>query len=216
MMFNRKVITLISFLMIFICYFFIDRQLTLWMYTHQFYQIRIFYYFTYLPNIFAYGSIILILPFFIASTIQTLKQWQKVFLVASVNMYMAVVVSHALKLILGRSDPKQFIATMFSNKLSTYGFHLFHVGFGDMPSGHTAAIFAASTIIWNVHPNFRWLCIVVCTAVIAGLVAMNDHFLGGCIAGALVGAFIGRCSKNFYFQGRERIEEGEAPLLEII
>jgi hypothetical protein len=70
----------------------------------------------------AYGSIIVFFSFFITSNFQKLKDWQKALFACSVNIYVAIVISHTLKFILGRSDPKQFIAATYFHKILPYGF----------------------------------------------------------------------------------------------
>lgn len=55
------------------------------------------------------------------------------------------------------------------------------------PSGHTAVIFAASTILWKFYPKYRNIYILLCFLTMIGLIAMYYHWLSDIIFGAYIG-----------------------------
>ena len=59
------------------------------------------------------------------------------------------------------------------------------------PSGHMAKTCAVIAVLWILYPKWRWVYVFIVSAVAAGLVLTNLHFLSDVVAGAFVGVSIG-------------------------
>ena len=101
-----------------------------------------------------------------------------------------------LKLAFGRPWPETWV----NNNPSwigthTYGFRPFHGGAGwaSFPSGHTTAITAPCAAIWPQAGRWRPALVALPCLVAAGLIGADFHFVGDCIAGALLGIASAGC-----------------------
>ncbi|QLH41766.1 MAG: phosphatase PAP2 family protein [Coxiellaceae bacterium] len=74
-----------------------------------------------------------------------------------------------------------------------YGFRFFHgtTPYSAFPSGHTAVIVAAMTVLWMTYPRARLLYLIMAMLVIFGLIGMNYHFVSDVIGGAFIGVMTG-------------------------
>jgi membrane-associated phospholipid phosphatase len=123
-----------------------------------------------------------------------LSKFQLTLLAIVINLIVTDSFKDFLKLVFGRYHLVMNMKHMQNCLQSVhYGFYPFHGGmaYQSFPSGHTAAIFAAMSIIWIVYPKWRWLCVISCTAVMSCLLIFNHHFLSDIIAGAFLGALTG-------------------------
>ena len=109
------------------------------------------------------------------------------------SVAISIFIKDALKAPFGRYWP----STWVNNNPSlihdhAYGFHWFHKGviYQSFPSGHTTVGVAFMVALWLSYPRspWRWLGVLVASAIVMGLLADNYHFIGDCLAGAWVGA----------------------------
>jgi membrane-associated phospholipid phosphatase len=100
-----------------------------------------------------------------------------------------------LKYVFGRPWPEtwvehnpSFIGT------HTYGFFPDHGGAGwaSFPSGHTTMISAPMAVFWRGLRRWRAWTLAPPILVAVGLVGMDFHFMSDCLAGAALGALVGR------------------------
>jgi membrane-associated phospholipid phosphatase len=95
----------------------------------------------------------------------------------------------ALKRVFGRSSPAPDYIQM-----REYRFHFLHGGAtgGSFPSGAAAISVAIAAVLWHAIPRWRWLISLLIGLLLAALVAGNFHWVSDVIAGAFMGATIGR------------------------
>jgi membrane-associated phospholipid phosphatase len=130
----------------------------------------------------------------------------------AVNLVATTAVKDLLKWAFGRSWPETwgnrnpFHPSLISD--GTYGFHPFHSGgvYQSFPSGHTAATFAVISMLWLSRPRWRWLYALVAAFVSLALVALDFHFVGDVIAGAMLGTATGVLATKWF---RLRPRDGE-------
>jgi membrane-associated phospholipid phosphatase len=92
-----------------------------------------------------------------------------------------------LKSVFGRTWPLYNRPSLILD--GAYGFNFFYSGqeFESFPSGHMASICALTVVFWICYPKFRPICAACISAMGAGLIVGNYHFLGDVIAGGFVG-----------------------------
>jgi membrane-associated phospholipid phosphatase len=119
---------------------------------------------------------------------------QTVLLAISANVIVTTAIKQLLKWSFGRYWPK----TWKENNPSFlhgghYGFHFFQAGpaYESFPSGHAAVICCVVSILWISYPRWRWLYALVTGCICVALVAMNYHFVGDVVAGAVLGGITG-------------------------
>jgi membrane-associated phospholipid phosphatase len=113
-----------------------------------------------------------------------------------------------LKFAFGRTWPETWVRNNPSFiRDHVYGFFPFHggPGFAAFPSGHTAAVCAAMSVLWICYPRFRLLYAAAIAAVGVGLVGANFHFLGDVIAGAFLGISVGWLTVTIWEKGRRGV-----------
>jgi membrane-associated phospholipid phosphatase len=119
----------------------------------------------------------------------------------AVNLIVTLALESALKPVFGRYWPDTWIDNNPSLiQDNAYGFHPFHDGtaYSSFPSGHTTRIVAVMSLLWVAYPGWRWLSVLVSGAVVVGLIGMNYHFVGDCIAGAFLGSITGAYAAHFF------------------
>jgi membrane-associated phospholipid phosphatase len=112
----------------------------------------------------------------------------------SISVIVAATMKDELKFVFGRTWPKTWIGDHPSFlRDGSYGFNFMHGGttYQSFPSGHMAAICAASAVLWIVYPRLRWIWFLMALTVGTLLVGTNYHFLSDVIAGAFVGISTG-------------------------
>ena len=100
-----------------------------------------------------------------------------------------------LKIILARNWPMAYtndglhISLLGSN---VYGFHFFKPGRwqGSFPSGHTTFISSSSIIMALIFKRYRYIFLGLIPTMMILLLLQNFHFLGDCLSGIALGAFI--------------------------
>lgn len=100
-------------------------------------------------------------------------------------LLLAMIMTLLLKVVLGRARPELFF------EQGLYGFYFFKTQwiYFSSPSGHTARIFAAMTVLSGVFPRARVLWLLIALSVAASRVLLNEHYVGDVILGAWVGGF---------------------------
>jgi membrane-associated phospholipid phosphatase len=112
----------------------------------------------------------------------------------SISVIVAATMKDELKYVFGRTWPKSWLGNNPSFlRDGVYGFNFMHGGttYQSFPSGHMAALCAASAVLWIVYPQLRWLWFLAAFTVGAVLVGTNYHFLSDVVAGAFVGVSAG-------------------------
>jgi membrane-associated phospholipid phosphatase len=123
-----------------------------------------------------------------------LSRLEAVILLCGLSIIASAAIKSELKFVFGRTWPE----TWTNNNASlirdgVYGFNFFHRGraYESFPSGHTAAVCSAMSVLWLCYPRWRALYAIVVAAVVIGLIGSDFHFLGDIVAGAFVGASTG-------------------------
>jgi membrane-associated phospholipid phosphatase len=123
-----------------------------------------------------------------------LSRLEAVILLCGLSIIVAAAVKGELKFVFGRTWPE----TWTNNNPSlirdgVYGFNFFRSGraYESFPSGHTAAVCAAMSVLWLCYRRWRALYAVVVALVVVGLIGSDFHFLGDVVAGGFVGASTG-------------------------
>ncbi len=122
-------------------------------------------------------------------------------LAASISLIVAVFLEYYLKFLFGRYWPDTWVNNNPSLiHDSAYGFHPFHFGeaYGSFPSGHSARVFAALSVVWIAYPRFWLPGLLICISVMVGLVLLNHHFVSDTIAGAFLGSLTGMYAACFF------------------
>ncbi len=212
---HHLVYGLISVIVICIFYFYVDRDASMF-----FHRVRhteffnVFFWMQYLSNILEY-AVPLVYIYLIVMLFSKRFYYLEEFLFASAtSLLVAVSLKNFFKNIFGRYWTETFThnnpSLIQSHK---YGFNFFHTGsaYDSFPSGHSAVIFSVATVIWIMYPRLRWLSVIVCAAVIIGLLGCDFHFPSDIIAGAFIGVvaayFVMHSSQIFARNIREHEEE---------
>lgn len=123
-----------------------------------------------------------------------LSRLEAVILLCGLSIIVSAALKNELKFIFGRTWPETWIGNNPSLiRDGVYGFHFFHRGraYEAFPSGHTAAVCSAMSVLWQCYPHWRALYAVVVGLVVVGLLGSDFHFLGDIVAGGFVGASTG-------------------------
>ena len=142
-----------------------------------------------------------------------LSRLEAVILLCGLSIIVSAALKNELKFFFGRTWPE----TWTNNNPSlirdgVYGFFFLHGGRGydAFPSGHTAAVCAAMSVLWLCYPRWRALYAVVVALVVVGLLGSDFHFLGDIVAGGFVGASTGWLAVLMWEAGGpKRITEDE-------
>ena len=183
----------VTILSLLACYFWIDRPVAFFVERHQINKIQIFRWLTYPPPIAQTWSPLVLAALVVRRAWGPFARWQKVLLVSCLSLIVADVFRTSLGDACGRYWPE----TWFDDNPSligngTYGFHPLVHGddVGSFPSGHAARILGFAAVWWLAVPRSRALALVVCPPLLVSLVAMNYHFVGDVIAGAVLGGIV--------------------------
>ena len=92
------------------------------------------------------------------------------------------ILANLIKLIVGRSRPKQFLADGF------YAFEPWHldVDLRAFPSGHATTVFALAFAVAMIRPAWRWPAFVFAIVISATRIIINAHYLSDVIGGLVV------------------------------
>ena len=123
-----------------------------------------------------------------------LSRLEAVILLCGLSIIVSAALKNELKFIFGRTWPE----TWTNNNPSlirdgVYGFNFFRSGraYESFPSGHTAAVCSAMSVLWLCYPRWRLVCAITVMLVVIGLIGSDFHFLSDVVAGAFVGASTG-------------------------
>jgi membrane-associated phospholipid phosphatase len=176
-----------------VCYFFVDRPVAFFVARHKIADTPRLVWLTEPPPL-VQGWSPLVAAIIVAWWgMSTPRRWQRVALVACVSLIVADQCRESLGDLCGRywpetwhDDNPSLIGT------GAYGFHPFEVGddVGSFPSGHAARIAAFLGVFGVAYPRWRWTCLAIGAPLAVSLVAMNYHFVGDVIAGAVVGGIV--------------------------
>jgi membrane-associated phospholipid phosphatase len=176
-----------------ICYFWIDRPVAFFVERHQINHIRIFRWLTDPPPWVQTWSPVVLAMLAIRRAWGPFARWEGVLFVALLSLIVADVFRTSLGDLCGRYWPE----TWFDHNPSligngTYGFHPLRHGddVGSFPSGHAARIVGFAWVWWIAVPRSRAAAVIVCTPMLASLVAMNYHFVGDVVAGSVLGGLV--------------------------
>jgi membrane-associated phospholipid phosphatase len=120
---------------------------------------------------------------------RTLSSWARTPLLCSWAAMWAVAADIIFKHIFGRSWVEP---TYIQDHL--YGFHFLHGGahWESFPSGTAAISSAIISALWNETPRLRMIGALIVVMLGVGVVINNFHWVSDVIAGAFLGALIGR------------------------
>ncbi|MFZ4116107.1 MAG: phosphatase PAP2 family protein [Chthoniobacterales bacterium] len=204
-LFRNTLLSLIpTALLITFCYFWADPAFSFWVDHENLRCFPIFDYCTHLVDLIMIWSALYYCYFawsFSKERRQSLEkkdaslrlQWPGLNIANSIAI--SIFIKDALKAPFGRYWP----ATWVNNNPSlihdhAYGFHWFHKGviYQSFPSGHTTVAVAFMTALWLSYPRspWRYIGVLVASAIVIGLLADNYHFIGDCLAGGWVGATV--------------------------
>jgi membrane-associated phospholipid phosphatase len=123
-----------------------------------------------------------------------LSRLEAVILLCGLSIIVSAALKNELKFMFGRTWPETWIGNNPSLiRDGVYGFNFFRSGraYESFPSGHTAAVCAAMSVLWLCYRRWRALCAILVGLVVVGLLGSDFHFLGDIVAGAFVGASTG-------------------------
>jgi len=123
-----------------------------------------------------------------------LSRLEAAILLCGLSIIVASAIKGELKFIFGRTWPETWVGNNPSLiRDGVYGFHFFHGGRGydSFPSGHTAAVCAAMSVLWQCYRRWRALYALAVALVVIGLIGSDFHFLSDIVAGGFIGASTG-------------------------
>lgn len=184
---------IVAIILVLIGYFFIDKPVAYFVQNHKIDQFLWLKWFTYPSDLVMILFPLIMIYLLIQKGWKPWSHFQKTLFTIGITAIITTEINSGLKIIFGRYWP----TTWYKNNPSlifshAYGFHYFHWGvdYESFPSGHTAVIFAFTTVIWSVYPKWRWLCLILNALVIIGLIGLDYHFVSDVIAGAFLGGII--------------------------
>lgn len=196
---------LLCLLAVLACVAWVDRPLAWAVHDHGLPGYRGFEMLTHIPDILVgLAALVLLLTPARLAWRRSPAHAERVLLVMSVSLALAVLVKNSLKVVFGRAWPE----TWTGHNLSLihdhfYGFlgWQFDRGYQSFPSGHTTVVFASMSVLWLAAPRLRWLAVLPCVLTMAGLLGMNYHFAGDLVGGA----FLGSVSGLYAWRGSQRL-----------
>jgi len=211
MLYRHLLLIMITTVLVIICYHWVDKAVVYYAVNHHLPDYRLLHHIQRLPELFIVlvplGYLILLIRWHYGYG----NYHDKFALSIMTALLITVAFTDELKFIFGRYWPNTYVEDNLSLlRNGAYGFNWFHSGKGyrSFPSGHTATIFAAMTVVGWFYPKMRFLAIIVCSLVILGLIGMHYHFVSDIIAGACLGTLIGDAVSRISLSERGI---GEAP-----
>lgn len=205
-LFRRGAIALsIGFVLVVVCYFFIDRPVAFYVHNHGINKFAIFQWLTLPPPIVQRWSPLLMAALLVRRAFGPWRRVELALFVACISL----IVADQCRLSLGDLCGRYWPETWRDNNPSligngTYGFHAFQNmrelddflfgqdgdDAGSFPSGHAARIVGFLGVFWAAFPRGRWVCVLLGAPMALSLVAMNYHFVGDVTAGAVLGGIV--------------------------
>ncbi|WP_420421142.1 phosphatase PAP2 family protein [Simkania sp.] len=177
-------------LLVFLCYFFVDREVSTWVYEKKLHHFAFLNWFAEIAKYINAIASLSLIYFGVKRLWKKGKITEQALLATALSSIFASVITDSSKAFFGRYWPETWIQnnpSWIQNKV--YGFNFFHVGWGyfSFPSGHTAIIVAVGTMIWLAFPKWRLLSLLLIILEVIGLIGMNFHFVGDVVGGAFIG-----------------------------
>ncbi len=181
-------------ILVIISYHYVDKPVAIWLHhDHAINHSPTLKFFTYISLLF-WGLVCLIYVYeIIRYAYHKQNRFDQVALLLAHSVVIASFFKNVLKLLFGRYWPE----TLMCNNLSllnnnVYGFRWFHGDefYGAFPSGHTATIVAAMTVLWFTYPRWRWFYLLLVFLVIIILIGLDYHFVSDVIAGGFLGGLV--------------------------
>ncbi len=203
---RTAVVFVVAIAAVVLSYYFVDRAVARGVYDHRVAKTEIFgkpiiKWLTYPPPLAQTWSPLVFAVLMLWRLRGPLAHWQKALLVACLSLMVANEFRTSLGDISGRYWPETWFPPEHPDNPSligdgTYGFRPFELGsigadVGSFPSGHSARIVGFGAVWWIAVPRSRWLCLLLCPPMLAGLVLMNYHFVSDVIAGSVLGGIVG-------------------------
>lgn len=193
------------------CYFFVDRPVAWFVHDHLIPQNDHFLkYVQEPPGWFDWLAPLVIVGLMIRRAGGPFTHLEWALLAAALNLIVTLNFKDNLKFVFGRYWPDTWINHNPSFiDTGAYGFNPFHdgVNYASFPSGHTARIVSVMAVFWFAFPKGRWLWITLAMAVMIALVGMNYHFVGDCLAGAVLGTITAMYTAHFFELDRVATEK---------
>lgn len=201
-----------------VCYFFVDRQVALFVHDHRNSRPVGLEAVTHGPEIAGLLTAAILGILMVRRARGPLLRWEIALFAACISLIVAEQFRLSLEFVFGRYWP----ATWTNNNPSliedgAYGFHPFHSGpwYGSFPSGHTARTLGAMSVFWIAYPRWRWLWAVPPVLIPVSLVGMNYHFVGDTVAGGFVGAIVGTYAANLCGLVPANVRETGNPIMDM-
>ncbi len=186
-----------------ICYYFVDRQVAMFVHDHRIAKVAEFRWLTEPPPMMQMGAPLVLVLLAVRRGFAPWRVWQQTLLVACVSLIVADQFRESLGDVCGRYWPE----TWHDHNPSligtgAYGFHPFEGGDdpGSFPSGHAARIAGFFSVFWWMMPRGRWVYLVIALPMLVALVAMNYHFVGDVVAGGVIGALVGIWATKLFLE----------------
>ncbi len=123
--------------------------------------------------------------------------WQTLF-----SHGLAGLLSNVIKHLVGRARPKFMHAGNLELSPMTGS------GWDSFPSGHASASFAVATVLAMKFPRWRWLFIVLASAIAGSRILRGSHFITDVAAGTVIGVLAGTVVANPWRDWRLSLESG--------
>jgi membrane-associated phospholipid phosphatase len=177
-----------------ICYYFVDRPVALFVYDHWRVPADLLQWPVRISGRLQGPAMATVLLIVLWRIWRPGGRLQTTLAASSASLIVAMVLKAVLKWAFGRTWPGPWPydgPSLIGD--GAYGFHPFHLGpaFMAFPSGHAAMTFSVISVLWLAYPRWRWLWAIVAAGLSTALVALNFHFVGDVIAGALLGSITG-------------------------
>jgi len=176
-------------------YLVLDRPVSLFAHAHLM-SYPVFAALTYIPEPLTSIATILVLVVGVTSLADgPASRWQRIALTFGFSILATSLIKNHIKIVFGRTWPETW--TQGNPSLirdNAYGFNFFQAPHGkwyeSFPSGHTAALCAAATVVWVCYPRLRPLCVLLVAVLVVGLIGSNFHFVSDIIAGGFLGTTV--------------------------
>jgi membrane-associated phospholipid phosphatase len=164
---------LISFLLVILAYYYMDRELALWIYHHHL-QEKLFF----LKGLTLLGENILILGILISVAltfrlIKPQKLWEERAWFLCLCVFIPNLICLILKVFLGRARPELFLQE------GIYGFFGLHSQsmYWSLPSGHTTTVMSLAFGLSVLFPKRTFTFIIIALCVVATRILLLKHFV---------------------------------------
>ena len=186
---------LICVVLIFISYFYVDRQLVWFLVAHHSHRLVLLKVFANdIVYVLSFGVFLYYIYYFFILSMNRVTALNKNILLSCNAVVIALFLKDFLKYVFGRYWAATYVCknpSLVNNH--AYGFNWFKTGtaYASFPSGHTSFIFAFSACMWFLFPKLRWLWVLLASLVVIGQLGMYYHFVSDVIAGAMLGSLVG-------------------------